>query len=201
MTILSIPTGIQIRSSSFGLKYNTQRFTSPLNGFTQRLNLPGAKWFASYTLASSKRANIAEVQAFLAKLRGGANSFYGYDPDGKVLLGAGGGTPLVKGASQTGSTLLIDGATAGVTNWLKMGDYFEVNGEYKMVTANINTNGSGEATITFEPPLRNSPADNAAVNITTPRCQMMLIEDDACQWAANYAGVYEISFSGVEVLS
>ena len=199
MTI-SIPTGIKIRSSQFGLRFNTQRFTSPLNGFTQRLNLPGAKWFVTYTLAASKRAEIAAIQGFLAQLRGGSNTFYGYDPDAKTLLGIGGGTPLVKGASQTGASLNVDGCPLSTTDWLKLGDYFEVNGELKMVTADVDTNGTGEATITFEPPLRNSPADNAAVNITTPRVKMMLVDDDAAQWAVDYAGVYQMSFSGVEVL-
>lgn len=197
---LTIPNGIRIRSSQFGLRFNTQRFTSPLNGFTQRLNLPGAKWFATYTLTGYRRAEIADIQAFLAKLRGGANTFYAYDPDAKTLLGAGGGSPLVNGAGQTGASLNIDGASNSVTNWLKAGDYFEVNGEFKMVVANVNTNGSGQATITFEPPLRDSPPDNAVVNITSPRCKMMLVDDDASQWAVDYSGIYQVSFSGVEVL-
>jgi len=193
-----MPSGIPIRSCRFVLRANTQIFRSPLAGTEQRGELPGAAWVASYTLSPRTRAEIAAVQAFLVALRGQANTFYGYDPAARTPQGTATGTPLVKGGSQTGTSLTTDGWTAGVTGIMKAGDYFSVGGELKMVTADANSDGSGNATISFEPALRNSPADNAPLTVTNPTCTMRLIDDEQAGWDVDEAGFYDISFSGVE---
>jgi hypothetical protein len=81
--------------------------------------------------------------------------------------GVHGGTPLVKGASQTGSTLLTNGWTAGV-NVLKAGEIFWITGvnsanpdsqldnsmyQYFVVTADVTSDSSGNATIPIYPPM------------------------------------------------
>jgi hypothetical protein len=195
--VSSFPAGIEIRSSRFGLKTNTQLYISPLSADTQRAELPGARWQAAYTLVTQKRADIAAVQAFLVSLAGPAGSFYGYDPNATSPLGAGGGTPLVNGGSQTGSSLITDG-WPNSTLVLKKGDYFTVNGEYKMITADITSDGSGNATLTFAPVLRSSPANNAAITITNPTCIMRLMDDEQAFWDINEAGFYDISFNAIE---
>lgn len=193
----SFPAGIQIRAARFGLKTNTQLYVSPLSGDTQRAELPGARWYASFTLTTQKREDIAAVQAFLVSLAGPAGSFYGYDPNATSPLGAGGGTPLVNGGSQTGSSLITDG-WPNSTAILKAGDYFTVNGEYKMVTADASSNGSGEATISFAPVLRASPANNAPLTITNPTCIMRLVDDDQAVWDINESGFYDVTFNAIE---
>ena len=84
--------------------------------------------------------------------------------------GVGGGSPLVKGASQTGASLLVDAAPLSTTNWLKAGDIIKVAGVNWVldVTANVTSDGSGNATIGIDPPILagQSPADNAVVTIT-----------------------------------
>jgi hypothetical protein len=83
---------------------------------------------------------------------------------GHTNRGDGGGTPLVAGASQTGASLNTDGWPA-TTTVLKAGDYFSVNGELKMVTADCVSDASGNATVEFAPILRSAPADNAALTL------------------------------------
>lgn len=195
---LSLPAGINIKAVRFGLQSNTQLHISPLSQTTQRVELPGARWSATYTLSTGKRADYAAIQAFLVQLRGAANTFYGYDPAAKTPRGVGTGTPLVKGASQTGTSLLTDGWTAGQTGILKAGDYFQVGNELKMITADVNSDGSGNATLVFEPPLRDSPADNAPITVNTPTCVMRLVDDDQCMWDTDEGGFYSISFSAIE---
>jgi len=104
-------------------------------------------------------------------------------------VGQQGGTPLVNGASQTGSTLVTDGWTAAAANRLKMGDTFTIAGVYAVnpvsgdplgslqsftVTADVSSDGSGNATIPIYPAIvtsgasktvSNSPADNAAITV------------------------------------
>lgn len=160
----------------WALVANTQTFTSPLSNAVQTVELPGARWRVSFTLRNLDEADTAALQAFLAQLRGRAGRFTLHNFARAEPRGTARGTPLVKGAGQTGTSLLIDGMTVGAT--LLAGDFFAVNGELKMAVANATANGSGEMTVTFEPPLRASPADNAAVTLSSPTATFMLNSDD-----------------------
>ena len=104
-------------------------------------------------------------------------------------IGAHGGTPLVNGASQTGASLVTDGWTAS-TAVLKEGDVITLAGvnavnpqsrestgvlRQFVVTANVTSDGSGNATIAISPSITTgtgfqtvtgSPADNAAITVS-----------------------------------
>jgi hypothetical protein len=104
--------------------------------------------------------------------------------------GAQGGTPLMNGATSTGATQIVtDGWTAAAANRLKAGDVFTIAGVYKVnpitkastgvlmqfsVTADVASDGSGNATIPISPTIYSSgslqnvdalPADNAALTV------------------------------------
>lgn len=202
MTTISMPANPGfIRSHAFWLEPNTQIFTSPLARSTQTFELGGPRWCARYTLRPMLRADAMLWKAFLLQLKGRVNTFYAYDPDCKEPRGVATGTPLVKGAGQTGTSLLIDGCTPNVTGWLLAGDYFTANGEMKQLTQPVNTNGSGEATLYFEPMLRSSPADNAPLTVRNCTVQMILVDDQQGDWESNENGLYrELTFSGYEPL-
>lgn len=87
-------------------------------------------------------------------------------------IGALGGSPVVSGANQTGSSLAISGATATITNWALKGDVFTVGTganatnavnpqNYRnttqlqqfVVTANANSDGGGLVTLSIYPPM------------------------------------------------
>lgn len=100
-----------------------------------------------------------------------------------------GGTPLVNGASQTGSSLVTDGWTAAAASRLKKGDVITIAGVYAVnrvsgdstgslqqfvVTADVSSDGSGNATIPISPAISTTapyatvsalPADNAAITV------------------------------------
>tara|TARA_R100000773_G_C4217154_1_gene115680 strand:+ start:286 stop:2262 length:1977 start_codon:yes stop_codon:yes gene_type:complete len=70
------------------------------------------------------------------------------------------GTPLVNAGSQTGSSLAIDGLTSAP----QAGDVFKVAGIDKVYTVLSNaTVSSGGATLSINPALASSPADNAVI--------------------------------------
>lgn len=100
------------------------------------------------------------------------------------------GTPLVNAAGQTGSSLITDGWTVSITGILKVGDVFTIAGvnavnpvsrlstgalqQFTVTTADINSDSSGNATITISPAITTSgpyqtvtasPADNAAITV------------------------------------
>lgn len=80
------------------------------------------------------------------------------------------GTPLVNGASQTGSTLNADGFSAAP----QVGDTFTIAGVNLIYTVlSTPTLSSGAAAISINPALDSSPADNAAITfLTTDRSGM-----------------------------
>lgn len=99
------------------------------------------------------------------------------------------GTPLVNGASQTGSSIVTDGWTVSSSGVLLKGDVIQfasvnhVNPQSRqdnsvlqdfVVTANVDSDGSGDATVPVQPDLTTSgafqtvtgsPANNAVITI------------------------------------
>lgn len=87
----------------------------------------------------------------------------------KANYGVGGGSPLVNGASQTGSSIVIDAGPTSITNWLRDGDIIKFSSLQLIydVTANVNTDSGGNATIPIHPPIfaGQSPPNNDPVGI------------------------------------
>ncbi len=128
--------------------------------FQLRPEKPGANgrdWFATLTQLSNLE-NTCKVSA--AGLEIGS----GYS----------GANPVVNGAGQSGLTLAVDGASNTTLIGLK-GDPFEVDGQYKILTADATTNGSGAVTLAFEPALRASPSNGGPVDIKTPQLTTRLV--------------------------
>lgn len=76
------------------------------------------------------------------------------------------GTVLVNGASQTGTSLAVDGLTAVP----QIGDTFTISGiEKTYIITTLPTVTSGGATLTISPALASSPADNAAITFRSTK--------------------------------
>ncbi|MFQ5783614.1 MAG: hypothetical protein ACE5H8_02170 [Alphaproteobacteria bacterium] len=207
MTTIDMPAAPGFRAVRFGLRANTQRFTSPLNRAVQTLDLPGALWFATFELPPMTRAEAAAWQAFLVDLSGSAGRFFAFDPDGHAPRGAYvagtppvGDDPRVAGPAQAGSTLATDGWRANVAGLLLPGDYLEIGGELKMATKPVDSDATGAATVAFRPALRASPTDGSTLMLIGPRTTMMLADDEQAVWDGDLNAVVRgLSFSAVEV--
>ena len=200
MTTLTMPT-TGFSSAQFGLTSNTQTFTSPITGKIQVLELTGHKWTATYTTPPLSAADAGQWLAFLTKLRGQANSFFAYDPARTTAQGTPTGTPLVNGASQTGSSLVTDG-WSNSTLVLKAGDYIAVDATLRqlyMVVADATSDGSGNCTLTIEPPIRVRPENNAGITVASPSCVMRLASNEV-SWNEDVAKRFGITFSGIETI-
>ena len=140
---------------------------------------------------------------FLTKLHGQAGRFYAGDPARATPRGGATGTPLVKGASQTGLSLITDGWTIDTTGIMKEGDYFcydTVAGrELYMLDADAASDGAGDATLTLTHSIRTSPADAAALTTQAPTCVMRLVDDNQAEWNEEFASFYGLNFQAVEV--
>jgi hypothetical protein len=112
------------------------------------------------------RAELSPIFAFALQQRGQYEIFTLTPPAlWSTARGVATGSPLIKGAAQTGRTVNTDGWTPSVTGILLAGDFVKFAGHDKvyMVTADANADGAGEATIAIEPALLTAPADNEAI--------------------------------------
>mgnify|MGYP001361599143 FL=1 len=110
-----------------------------------------------------KRSDIyGELMAFIIKQRSQKENFTIIPPEVEDARGNVSGTVLVNGTHAIGDTTIdID----GMTGTLKAGDFvkFASHNKVYMVVADATADGSNEATITIEPPLRTALADDSVV--------------------------------------
>lgn len=196
MTTYSFPS-ITPSEMTLGIVTNTRAFTSPFSGAVQTVQRAGERLKLRMMFRNLSSADRQEMIAFLAKLNGMEHRFTVRDY-GHTQRGTFGGTPLVKGAGQTGTSLLIDGCTPSVVNWIHAGDQFKIGNELKIMTTNGNSDGAGEVLLQFRPALRSSPADNAAITITTPTGLWMLAQDTV-DWSTGPGPVFsDFSIDAIE---
>ena len=195
MTTYAFPT-ITPNSSSFELVSNTRIFQSPLTNAIQTTTRKGSLWRISMQFNNLSGSDRATMQAFLSKLNGAEHRFTVHDHS-FTRRGAGGGTPLVNGASQTGTSLVLDGASSSVNNWLMTGDYISFNNELHMVPADTNSDGSGNVTLPIAPPIRKSPADDLAVDIAAPIDGVFILTSSA-SWDTRPGLFSNFTVEGIE---
>lgn len=172
--------------------------TSPFTAEDQVYVHQGEWWECDVTLPPMKRADAEPWVGFLLGLNGREGTFLLGDSANTAPRGVGTGTPLVKGGSQTGKTLETDGWTAGQTGILKAGDWFQLgsgsSARLHKVVQDADSDGSGNATLEIWPRLRSSPADNAALTVSSPKGLFRLLSNQR-EWSLELAAVYGISFS------
>jgi hypothetical protein len=154
--------------ATFQSSFTRQRQTVPVAGGI------GDRWAGFVKTRPLKNPQALTAMNFLMKV-GVYGRFTMLHPN---YSGAASGESigLVKGAGQSGKSLLIDGFTPS-TLILQAGEWFQVRDEFKRVTANATSNGAGEITVFFEPTLRVSPADNDPVDLSSPvlLCELMMM--------------------------
>lgn len=172
----TLPVLPGVRSQRFGADYNNTVHRSPISQKKQTLKRPGTLWGGFYEFAPKRAEDVRIMKAWLLSLEGEANTFFGYDIANRLPSGiadSGSDTPLVKGASQQGSTILTDGWRINQNGLLEVGDYFQIGNtgeaiQLKQTVEVGDSNGIGEVTISFKPPLHNAPADNAPIIFENP---------------------------------
>lgn len=176
---------------------------SPFSFAGQAFAYSGQMWQADVTLPPMKRADAEQWVAWLVSLRGQLGTFLLGDPLGATPRGVATGTPLIKGGSQTGGTILIDGATTSVTGWIKAGDYVQIGSgltaRLHKVLVDANSDASGNVTLELWPHVRTAPADNAAVTVSNAKGLFRLSSNEQA-WSINEASIYGISFGAMEAI-
>lgn len=157
-------------------------------GVSQVTTYPDRRWFAQLQIVIQSGASLRAWALALEQLTDRANVFALTPPYyGGPSTGYSGSAPQVMGASQLGLTLDVDQLDLS-SSILTAGDFFSfdvtsaggsTNRQLNKVTANASSDGAGEATFALMLPIRQAPADNAAVELDTPSAFFCLSDPEA----------------------
>lgn len=199
---LEFPTSVSPKRVTFYAVNAVALSRSPFTFVSQTQQYAGQSWGAEITLPAMLRETAEEWISFLMALQGPRGTFYLRDPLGKEPRGSASGTPLVNGANQTGNSLISDGWTPSTTGILMRGDKIQIGSRLHAVmgTADVDSDGSGNATIDIWPRIRESPADNESIVTESPAGIFRLANPMTNLWSADETLSYDVSFECVEAI-
>ena len=159
------PTSPTPQNASIGSEQNTI-VSVTTSGRVQTRQIDGQKFTLTLSYPPMTRQNFAPIKAFIMKQRSRLNTFTIIPPVVSNAQGVASGTISVDGSVSAGATTCtIDGMTVSTNGILKAGDYFRFSGADKvyMAVEDLDADGSGSGTLTFEPPLRTAVTDDTAL--------------------------------------
>lgn len=206
MSILIFPTLSRTPSgASFRLRGNTQTHRSPLDGTTQTLEMPGARWELTVRWDSLAEADHRTLGAFLARLRGQSGRFTFSPAIFAPRRGTATGTPVFLTAPASGETFTTEGWTPSSGSGQVAGDwlsYADTGGRVRLhlAVADHAVDGSGECSHTITPPIRRAGTVGQAVEVIAPIGVFMLAEDVSPDLEIRPPRLGSVTLSMVEAL-
>jgi hypothetical protein len=140
--------------------------TTTASGRRQARQIDGQRFRLRLSFPVMTRTEFAPILAFIMKQRSQMESFTYTPPTVEDALGVASGVISVNGAISAGvNSVAIDGMANSTSGVFKAGDLFRFTGQNKvyMCVGDVSSNGSGQGTLTFEPPLRANVSDNAVL--------------------------------------
>jgi len=155
-----VPMSVNIASDQATIVSTT------VSGRRQARQIDGQKFKLTSKFPVMSRVEFAPIKAFVMKQRSQLNTFTFIPPTISNAQGLA-STVISTNASITAGAITgtVDGMTISTNGILKAGDYFRFTGQTKVYMAvdDLDADGSGEGTLTFEPPLRTTVADNTII--------------------------------------
>lgn len=178
---------------------------SPFTLEEQQFKWPGEMWTIDFRLPTfTSRKTAMQWVSFALNLEGTFGRFLMGDPSAKMPLGIATGTPQVNGAGQTGNILNTQGWTPSQTGIMLAGDYIQIgsglSSRLHMVTADADSDGSGNASLRIVPALRYSPADGLALTVNNAK-GLFKMSSNSTSWSVDPGKVYRFAFQAQEVVS
>jgi hypothetical protein len=200
---LDMPASLKAASLVLTLDHAVGASESEFTFEDQVQDWTGRRWLLEYRPPPGYRENVMAWVAFALRLKGRYGTFLAGDPAGATPRGAGGGSPKVDGASQSGDSLAIKDATPNITGWLLAGDWLQIgtgaSSRLHMMTADANTDANGDAVLEVAPEIRPNIADGTAITITNARGVFRML-DNRPSWSIDADKFYRFGFSAAEVV-
>ena len=191
MTTRTLPSTPKPQTMSWKLVQPAQNNISTWTGKRQVVPSGRGWWECQITLPPIvSTASFNPWRAFIALMRGSANDVQ--IPVDATAQSTISNTMLVNGANQTGRNINVDGLPNS-TAVLYAGQFVTIGNQLLQLTANVTSDSSGQATLSFEPAIRVAPADNATVEFKNPYALMYMMEDASYSVEPGY--VYSLSLN------
>lgn len=191
MTTITLPSNYDPQAMTWRLVQPAQNNVSQWTGARQIVASNRGWWECQLELPPIVgTANFNPWRSFIAAMRGMVNDVQ--VPVDPTAQSASANTARIKGGSQYGRSLTTDGWPVSTTV-LTAGQFVTVEDQLLQLTADVTSDGSGNATITFEPHIRVSPADNAVIEYKNPYSLMYLQEEPSYSVAPGY--IYSLSLN------
>lgn len=184
--------------------------SAPRSSFTgkqQKQIFPRTLWRGDVTYPEIDQTRGKEIiGGFLAALYGQEGTFLLGDPLFRTPRGEAANnasSPLVDGAGQVGKSLAVRAAPANLSNWLRIGDHIQIGPDsrarlHMVVASNVNTDGSGEASIDIWPRLKEATLDGDPITYLSPR-GLFQLDTNNPGWDESAPFRFGIGFPVVEV--
>ncbi len=201
---LNLPTSpSNFRTSEWRIVRTVAVNISPFDYSSQSADYGGSMWTTTVELPPMKRDEAYAWQVFFVQLHGRAGTFLLGDPDSKTIRGGLNSVINVNGVHSVGAySISVENATAS-TVIFKAGDYIQFGSgatqKLHMITADCTSNGSGQATVEIEPPLKTALANDSSIAYANTKA-VMRMDNNELSWTADQISVYGISFSCSEVI-
>jgi hypothetical protein len=156
---------LDFKAFNFQSEQRTLRSTTD-SGKTFRRQVDGQRWAFSLSYPLKTRSEFAPIQAFIIKQRSGKEDFTITFPSYFNAQGSETGTVRVNGSHTAGdTTITVDGHAGDTAGSFKAGDLIKFANHSKvyMIVEDV-TPSSNASTLTIEPPLVNTLANDEQVN-------------------------------------
>ena len=194
---ITAPTA-EYRSAEFGIERVVGITGSPFTFRQQVYAHPGAAWTGKVTLVPMVGETAHEWASFISRLAGVSGSFLMAPPDRTSPVGTATSDFTVASSAALRATS-ISASSMGANKTLKAGDRIEIGNIIYEQVLDVTANGSGEATLTIEPPLKVALAGAETIQTTSMLGEFRLTSNDV-RPTRNPNGTYSLSFSFREVL-
>lgn len=191
MATITFPVSANIAEMQWRLVMPAQTNISGWTGQRQTLASNRGWWECQLALAPIVGQVAARpFRSFIAQARGSVNDFRipAFPRDQTSLTN----TVTVQGANQTGRSIITTG-WPNSTTVLLAGDYITINDQLLQLTANVVSNASGVATVSFDPPIRAAPTNGSSVVYKRPTALMYFVEEPIL--AVTVGDVYTLSLN------
>ena len=196
-----LPTSPTPKSASITSQQNTI-ISVTTSGRKQARQIDGQKFAITLRYPPMTRAEFSPIKAFIMKQRSRLESFTVIPPDTEAdAQGSASVTLRVDGSISAGATTCtIDNMPNSVNGVLKAGDYFRFTGQTKvyMAVEDLNSDATGEGTLTFEPPLRENVADDVELIYDNVDFTVSLT-NDIQEYSIGTTNLYQYELDVVEV--
>lgn len=198
---LTLPSSPNPRSMSISLERRIAGFENPFTYALQTFEHQGKRWKVRMSMPPMTQEQADDWEVLLLQLRGILGTFYLTPYDRPSSLGNPSGSPTLTSIHSSKTQVVIGNCTPSITGYLKKGDWISfANNLLVKLTADVDTDGSGNATLDFEPALRSDPSLSSAITYTNPR-GVFRLTSSLSEWNINALKHYGFTFDFVEAIS